>query len=93
MDSVGAADDIGADPMLIDGALIDGAMVPVKSTPFTSRDDGNKGSNTKAPGGSAAERDPPEMKARVEAGEFGSEGELVRFALIEYFANRPRSGI
>ncbi|MFN8088557.1 MAG: hypothetical protein U0R81_06185 [Mycobacterium sp.] len=94
LDSVEAADDIGADPMLIDGALIDGAMVPVEINPvYLARGRGNKGGNTKALAVRLPSEIRREMKARVEAGEFGSEGELVRFALIEYFANRPRSGI
>lgn len=89
LDLVEAGDDIEADPMFIDGAIGPAEINPV----YLARGRGNKGGNTKALAVRLPSEIRREMKARVQAGEFGSEGELVRFALIEYFANRPRSGI
>lgn len=88
LELVEADDDVEAEPMFIDGAI-----VPVEINPvYLARGRGNKGGNTKALAVRLPSEIRREMKARVQAGEFGSEGELVRFALIEYFANRPRSG-
>lgn len=88
LDLVGAADGIEADPMFTDGVL-----GPVEINPvYLARGRGNKGGNTKALAVRLPREIRREMKARVQAGEFGSESELVRFALIEYFSNRPREG-
>lgn len=87
-DLVEAADDAEADPKFIDEVF-----GPVEINPvYLARGRGNKGGNTKALAVRLPSEIRREMKARVQAGEFGSEGELVRFALIEYFANRGRSG-